>query len=230
MKNKHGVIYKIVCALHEPHVVYVGKTTQTLTGRLSHHAARQRKPTAINKLIRTVGKQYFSIAKIAESDDPVELAALEKRYIQEYKCLYNKRIGADFTEKDVQEARETCYKNRAVICDEMGTAYISSAEAARALGLCGSDVQECCAKHLQQTKGLHFRYADMPREGYVEYWNNSMIHRNRRVHCPELRQTYVNCQAAATATGVSRDIVYRQCNHKVANSRCGYTFMYEDSK
>ena len=205
-------IYKIVCDVPSTHVVYVGKTTQTLSGRLSHHAAAQKKPTRLNKLIGTIGREHFSIELIEDCLDATTAGTRERFWIKKLDTIsngYNVRIGSNFTNEDRMTARISD-RNKAVICDNTGVRYMSCSEAARSLGLNVTDVSECAARHLRQVKGYRFRYADCDRSTYDRYWSTG-ITRNRRVYCLETRTVYANVLMASRALGMHHTSVAKAC-------------------
>ena len=121
--NKKCTVYRIVCDVPEDRVVYIGKTTQPLGERLSHHATIQRKPTRLNKYINEVGKEHFRIEEIDSSYDHEAMAALERVAIVESGCLdlgFNVRIGSRFTEEDKIKNRFDRTDNKPVRCVTTG--------------------------------------------------------------------------------------------------------------
>lgn len=218
-KSKPGYVYRIILDIPDPHVVYVGSTTQTPSGRLGHHATIQRKPTKLNKLIRSIGKEHFSIEVIEYVSDYAERLKREAYWTTQYKDASdncNDCIGAAKSESMKRRARAENYRNRVVVCDNDNNTFVSCSDAARHYNLCASDVSECCARHLRQVKGYRFRYADEDRSTYVDYWASAGIHRNMRVKCVETGVIYDNCASAARLIGVDHETIKRCCiNNKM---------------
>jgi len=229
--GKEGWVYKILCDVPEEHVVYVGSTTQPLNERLSHHSAIQRnKQTALNKFIRKLGKEHFTIVGIEKSSSKRYRLEREKYWTEKLGCMalgFNRRLAHDLTEEEKEKARLTNYRNRDVICDNTGEVFLSCADAARSFGLHGSDVSECCARNLCQVHGYRFRYADIDRAVYVEFWN-SRIRRNRAVRCIETGQVWKNIAAAATALGLTRKIIEHSCERTGKSRKTSLHFEYDE--
>lgn len=221
-KNKPGYVYKIIFDIPEPHVVYVGSSTQSPSERLSHHAAIQQKPTRLNALIRANGKEHFHIEIIEHVADYAKRFEREHYWTLQFKdspdnC--NECIGNEKSAEMRVAASINSYRNRDVICENDGKLYRSCSAAAQEYGLLVNDVSECCARHLRQSKGYYFRYADEDRDLYITYWNTG-IKRNRRIRCVETGVIYKNSVEAAKALGVHHTSIARCCKdnsilHKV---------------
>ena len=216
MKNVKCTVYKIICDIPEDHVVYIGKTTQTLGGRLSHHAAIQRRPTRLNKLIAKVGKEHFRIEEVESSFDHDRMAQLERDLIVSSGCLdtgCNRRVGARYLVEDRMKARLESTASKAVICIEDGKTYLSAIQAAECTGAKQSDVTMCCNMKIRQSNGRHFMYVDGDKEAYMRYWSTG-IKRNRRVICVETGQVYKNTYEAGVSLGINPCSVNRACSAK----------------
>jgi hypothetical protein len=84
-------------------------------------------------------------------------------------------------------------------------------EASKTYDLKCSDVSECCARHLRQSKGYYFRYTDEDRQLYVDYWESEGIIRNRPIMCIETGTVYRNSVEASKDLGVGHDTVLSCC-------------------
>lgn len=212
--NKPGYVYKVILDTPEPHVVYVGSTTQTPGERLGHHATIQQRPTRLNKLIRATGREHFSIEIIEWVADRKERFNREQYWTQQLgaepdNC--NECIGTRHSAEMCERDSINSYRNRAVICENDGKVYRSSIEAAPHYGLCDSDIRECCAKHIKQSKGYYFRYADEDPQSYIDYWESESKLRNLPVRCVETGVIYKNVTTAAQVYKVRRDVITASC-------------------
>lgn len=216
-RTKPGYVYKIIFDIPEPHVVYVGSTTQQPNERLGHHSTIQKRPTKLNQFIRQNGKEHFSIEIIEWVPDRDKRFEREKYWTEQYKDIpdnCNMCIGTTRPEELRLDASINCYRNHEVVCENDGKHYRSGMEASIAYGLACSDVTECCAMHLRQSKGYYFRYADVDRQLYIAYWESAGVIRNRPVRCIETKEIYKNAVAAGRALGVGHDVVARCCERK----------------
>lgn len=213
-KEKEGVVYKIVCDVPTSHVVYVGQTTQSLSERLSHHAALQKHPTKINQLIRSIGVEHFAILPIEVSSDSAYRLEREAYWTTFWGCDklgFNVRVANKVQAKECLSRSLNSYRNRAVICDNDSKLFRSCSSAAAAYGVSVADVVDCCARRLRQTKGLRFRFANESREKYTTWWTSGIV-RNRRVVCVETGYTWDSALHAAKCLGVSRSSVTKACH------------------
>jgi predicted DNA-binding protein (UPF0251 family) len=219
--------YKIYKINYKPTntVVYVGCTSQTLSGRLSHHAALQKKPTRLNKAIQTNGKSNYEI-------ELLELVDAETRHDREYYWIlhygthisgYNQRLATKFKQEDILKARITNYRNREVICVTTGQHFISCMDAARHYKVAQTDVSECCARRLVQVSGLQFVYADVDIELYYEFWRTK-IKRNKKVKCIETGENIGTVLEAANKFGIHRSTMQRICS--TGRAYKGYHYMF----
>lgn len=231
-KTKPGYVYKIIFDIPKPHVVYIGSTTQTPGGRLSHHAAIQRKnPTRLNQLIQKHGKEHFQLEIIEWVDDRQQRFLREQYWTDFYKDIpdnCNLCTGTRHTEELRSKERLNSYRNRDVICENDGKTYRCCSDAARTYDLCASDVSECCAKHLRQVKGYYFRYADEDRNSYIAYWNSSGIVRNRRILCIETGVVYKNSVEASKVFGVLHNAILDCCKRKGILRKSKVHLVFED--
>lgn len=211
--NKLGIVYRILCDIPAMHVVYVGKTTQTLSSRFSHHCAVQRRPTKINKYIREVGREHFTIEAIEQSYDQAYIAEREVFWTKLFGCtLYgcNERLGSAETTSEREKRSMTSYRNREVVCDNDNRVYRSCSEAAKAYSVSRADVSECCARRLKQSKGYRFRYTDTDKDAYTRYWAAG-ITRNRPVRCIETAEKWSSASEASAALGIPKKHINRLC-------------------
>lgn len=213
-KTKPGCIYKVVLDIPTPHIVYVGATTQPLGERLSHHAAKMRRPTKLNKLINQLGKDHFTIEMIEEVADYDERYRREQYWTEQLmnepdNC--NECVGTRHSEEMCLRDSINSYRNREVVCENDGKIYRSCMEASKAYDLKCSDVSECCARHLRQSKGYYFRYTDEDRDSYIAYWESDGIIRNRPIKCIETGKVYRNSVEASKDIGVGPTAITRCC-------------------
>ena len=213
-KTKPGYVYKVICDIPEPHIVYIGSTTQTPRERLGHHSTIQRRPTKLNKLIQQHGKEHFSIDIIEWISDKSLRIARERYWTEQYKnepdnC--NERLGNSYSVELRERASRDSYRNRAVVCDNDDRHYVSCTSAAKVYNVNTSDVSECCAMHLKQVKGLRFRYEDLDKSLYDTYWNNGGVVRNRHILCVETGEVFHNAVEAAHRLGVAHTAIMRCC-------------------
>ena len=230
--NKPGYVYKVIFDIPEPHVVYVGSTTQTPGGRLSHHATKQKNhPTRLNQLIQKHGKQHFKLEIIEWVADRSVRFIREQYWTSVYKDSQdncNQCIGTRRSAEMNEQARLTNYRNRDVICENDGKVYCSCSQAARAYGLISNDVSECCARHIRQTKGYYFRYTDVDRQLYVDYWKSAGIIRNRHILCVETGVVYKNSVEAAKVFGVLHGAILDCCKRKGILRKSKVHLVFED--
>lgn len=229
--TKPGYVYKVILDIPEPHVVYVGSTTQTPTERLGHHATIQQRPTKLNKLIRSIGKEHFSIEIIEWVDGREARFEREHFWTLKYKDApdnCNQCVGTERTDDMNEQASLTNYRNRDVICENDGSVFRSCSEAAKAYGLNCSDVSECCALHLRQTKGYYFRYADRDKSVYLAYWSAEGIVRNRQILCVETGKVFRNSVEASKELGVGHTAILRCCRRNGYLRKSHVHLVFED--
>ena len=123
----------------------------------------------------------------------------------------NECIGTKYTDKMREDASINSYRNRAVICENDGQHYRSSVEAAMHYDVCDSDIRECCAMHLIQSKGYFFRYEDVDRSLYIAYWDSAPITRNCKVRRVDTGEMYNSVADAMDKLGLSRHQVEGSC-------------------
>lgn len=227
--TKLGYVYRIIFDIPTPHVVYVGSTVQSPNERLRHHATIQKRPTKINKLIRTFGREHFKLEVIEYVKGRRERFDREHYWTLQHKneadnC--NECIGTVHSEEMKKRASLTNYRNRDVICENDGKVYRSCTEAAHAYGVVVNDVSECCARHLRQSKGYYFRYADEDKELYTDYWQSAGIIRNRRILCVETGKVYRNSVEAAKEYGLNHTTVIGCCKRggKIRKANVHFVF------
>lgn len=229
-KSKPGYVYKIIFDIPEPHVVYVGSTTQKPNERLGHHSTIQQKPTKLNKLIRANGRDHFHLEIIEYVPDYEKRFEREHYWTLQFKNVpdnCNECIGNEKSINMRESASLNSYRNRNVVCENDGKVYRSCTAAAQEYGLIVNDVSECCARHLRQSKGYYFRYEDEDKELYVAYWNTG-IKRNRRIRCVETGVVYKNSVEAARAFGVHHTSIARCCKEKCLLHKANVHLVFED--
>lgn len=231
-KTKPGYVYKVIFDIPEPHVVYVGSTTQTPGGRLSHHAAIQKRhPTRLNQLIQKYGKAHFRLEIIEWVADRQERFLREQYWTSVYKDTpdnCNLCTGTRHTDELREMESLNSYRNRDVICENDGKVYRCCSDAAHAYDLCVSDVSECCARHLRQVHGYYFRYADEDRKLYSAYWKSPGIMRNRHILCLETGIVYKNSVEASKVFGVLHGAILDCCRRKGILRKSRVHLVFED--
>lgn len=229
--TRAGYVYKVVFDIPEPHVVYVGSTVQSPRERFGHHATIQKRPTKLNQLIRKFGREHFSLEIIEWVADRRERFDREHYWTMQYKDVpdnCNQCIGTRRSAEMNEQARMTNYRNRDVVCENDGKVYCSCAQAARAYGLISNDISECCARHLRQTKGYYFRYADVDKQLYVNYWKSAGIIRNRHILCIETGVVYKNSVEASKVFGVLPGAILDCCQRKGILRKSKVHLVFED--
>lgn len=94
----YGIIYKITNKLDGK--IYVGKTTQTLSERLSGHMSKYTNCNYIGASLRKHGVDNFIVEEIYFSSNKEDLSTKEKMFITQFNCLvpngYNILFGDEF--------------------------------------------------------------------------------------------------------------------------------------
>jgi len=122
-------IYQIVC--NETDEVYFGKTTQTLSKRLSQHRDNHHSYTSKQIILR--GDYY--IEKIDSTFDEIESIILERYYIETFECVNENipgRTSKEYREENrdiiIQKKREYYYNNRDEILKKCKIYYENNIE------------------------------------------------------------------------------------------------------
>lgn len=185
-RNPPFTIYKVVDNTNHA-TVYVGLTRRTLKDRLQGHSDHVDSP--INQLIKSKGKQNFSIIPIDYAKNKLEGWEKEEfwtLFLLENGCkLYNKDYGKSLgpaTKKKLsishkgkclsEEQKEKISKankgrfmgiehlrSKCVKCIETGVVYGSISEAGRKVGASISAIAHVCKGERKRAKGYHWRYA-----------------------------------------------------------------------
>jgi group I intron endonuclease len=111
------IIYKIINTSTKD--FYIGKTTKTLKERFYQHkynAYNKKSQTHIHRAIRKYGYENFTIEKIDEAENLIELNQKEILYIKNFSPTYNMTKGGDggdvsYSENYWESLRKRSYKH-----------------------------------------------------------------------------------------------------------------------
>lgn len=137
-----GKVYKIQNNVNGK--IYIGITTQPINERFDGHIKSSDKgsPFRLHCAIRKYGKDNFTIIEIDSSESRTELAALERKWIQELNSYdpsngYNMTLGGDgaagrdIKESTKQKLSDSVSKHRASLTDEERKRLTSAANNAK---------------------------------------------------------------------------------------------------
>jgi group I intron endonuclease len=162
---------------------YVGKTTQTLAARVRSYKSEAKnyssKKTAILMAIRKYGIENFTISVIDQTDDPLELAEKEKKWILILNTYghggYNETVGGEGvsgfnhkpeTKKKISQNHKgkntgkDNFKSRPVINLSKNKTFDSAREAGALYGCEASNIYKVCIGKGISCKGDRYMYKE----------------------------------------------------------------------